>query len=222
MSPTPEENLQEAVQMHQTSQFDRGFKLAEKSRKSFQKDKRPDRAIEALRVMADCVINKRDLKKAKQLYEELLQEAKNIANHWYEAAASWGLGQVAAHQMDYTTASEWFKKGLSLAESIADQWYTAWNAFGLGNSLRGLGQLSEARSNLEQAMSSFQAQNQQTLASWVQRVFTEIGGEIQSGDPAEAKKWLCPMCGSKFSPQMATTLRSGKIVTCEYCGTSVG
>ena len=222
MSPTPDEILQEAAQMHQASQFEKGYKLAEKARKSFQKDNRPDRAIEALRVMADCIINKRDLKRAKQLYEELLKEAVNLANRWYEAAASWGLGQVAAHQMDYTTASEWFKKGLGLAESVADQWYTAWNAFGLGNSLRGLGHLSEARSSLEQALSSFQAQNQQTLASWVQRVFTELGGEIQSGDQPEAKKWLCPMCGSKFNPQLASSLRSGKMITCEYCGTSVG
>jgi tetratricopeptide (TPR) repeat protein len=222
MSPKPEELLQEAVQMHQSSKFEKGFKLAEKARKTFLKDKRPDRAIEALRVMADCVINQRNLEKAKQLYEQLLQEAKSLANKWYESAASWGLGQVAAHKMDYKSASEWFEKGLSLAESIADQWYTAWNAFGLGNSLRGLGQLAEARSNLDQALSSFQAQNQKTLASWVQRVYSELVGELQLGEQREAKIWLCPMCGSKYSPQVAASLRSGKMVTCEYCGTSVG
>jgi tetratricopeptide (TPR) repeat protein len=222
MSPKPDELLQEAVQMHQSSQFEKGFKLAEKARKSFLKDKRPDRAIESLRVMADCVINQHNLKRAKQLYEELLDEAKHLPNKWYESAASWGLGQVAAHQMDYTSASEWFRKGLGLAESIADQWYTAWNAFGLGNSLRGLGNLSDAKSNLEQALSSFQAQNQQTFVSWVQRVYSELGGDIQSSVQQDARPWLCPMCGSKFTPQMATILRSGKIVSCEYCGTSVG
>jgi tetratricopeptide (TPR) repeat protein len=222
MSPTPDELLQEAVKMHQSSQFEKGFKLSEKARKSFLKDKRVDRAIEALRVMADCVINQRNLEKAKKLYEQLLAEATRLANKWYEAAASWGLGQVAAHQMDYASASKWFSKGLNLAEGIADQWYTAWNAFGLGNALRGLGRLSEARTNLEQALSSFQAQNQQTLASWVQRAYSEIGGDLQSGVQQEAKLWLCPMCGSKFNPQMAAILRSGKMVTCEYCGTSVG
>jgi tetratricopeptide (TPR) repeat protein len=221
MSPEADELLQQAAKMHQESQFEKGFKLAEKARKLFLKNELPERAIEALRVMADCVINQRDLKKAKQLYERLLNEARKMANRWYESAASWGLGQVAAHKMDYSAASKWFSKGLMLAESVADQWYTAWNAFGLGNSLRGLGQLSEAKSNLEHALSSFQAQNQQTMVSWVQRVYSELGGEIQS-PVNEAKKWLCPMCGSKFNPQMAAVLRSGKMVTCEYCGTSLG
>jgi len=219
MSSNPETLLQEAVQLHQSSQFQRGFKLAEKARNAFLDDKRPERAVEALRIMADCTINQRNLDKAKQLYEELLEEAPS---KWYQSAASWGLGQVAAHRMDYTIASNWFRKGLNLAESIADQWYTAWNAFGLGNSLRGIGQLSEAKGNLQKALSSFQAQNQQTFASWVERAYSEIAGDSQLRDRKEAKPWLCPMCGSKFSPELAQKLRSGHIIACEYCGTSVG
>ncbi len=78
MSPSGEEHLQKAVSCHQASDFKKGIKEAEKARKKFQKEGRTDRAVEALRVMGDCTLNARDLKKAQKIYESLLQDATHI------------------------------------------------------------------------------------------------------------------------------------------------
>jgi len=123
-----EELLQEAVKFHQTSEFKKGIKSAEKARKQFQKDGNSGRAIEALRVMADCTVNARDLKKAQELYRLLLKEAADISSPFYEAAAHWGIGQVYSHQMNYGDAAKSFLNGLKSAQKIADKWYTGWNA----------------------------------------------------------------------------------------------
>ncbi len=217
-----EEYLQQAVQLHSTREFKKGFKSAENARKKFVKEKNLGRAMEALRVMGDCTINLRDLKKAKELYDQLLVEALGMKNLFYQAAALWGLGQVASHQMNHPDATHFFQRGLELARSIGDNWYTGWNAFGLANSLRGMGRLDEARPLLNDALSSFNAMNQSTLVSWVERVLGEIGGESASVPTDGTKMWLCPMCGSKFTQSQANELKRGKTATCEYCGTTVG
>lgn len=219
MSPTPEELLHEAVQNHQASKFDKCIKAAEKARKKFQKAGRVDQAIEALRVMADCTINARDLKKAEKLYQSLLEEGGEMSNPWYQSAAMWGLGEVALHRMDYSTAANFFTTGLEIARSIADKWYAAWNAFGLANALRGLARLDEAKPLLNEAIRGFRALDKATYVSWAERILNAMGGEVASG---ESKVWLCPMCGSKFSASQAEQLKKGKIATCEYCNTSVG
>ncbi len=222
MSPSPEELLQEAVQLHQKSQFKKCVKAAENARKKFLKAGEVARAIEALRVMADCALNKRDYMKARKLYEQLLKEGSQRGDRRFQAAAHWGLGQIALHKMDYVSAVDAFKVGLELASSVADNWYMGWNALSLGNAQRGVGQLGEARTSLEQAVKSFSAMSQPTLAAWAERVLSEIGDEPSTGAPQDAKVWLCPLCGSKFSSNQASTLKRGKMVTCEYCGTSVG
>ena len=219
MSPTPEELLHEAVQNHQSSKFDKCIKAAEKARKKFQKEGRVDQAIEALRVMADCTVNARALKKAEKLYRNLHEEGAEMTNLWYQSAANWGLGEVALHKMDYSTAATYFQAGLEIARGIADKWYAAWNAFGLGNALRGMARLDEAKPLLNEAIEGFRALDQTTYVEWVERILNAIGGEVVS---AEVKIWLCPMCGSRFIAEQANQLKGGKIVTCAYCGTSVG
>jgi tetratricopeptide (TPR) repeat protein len=221
MSPSPEELLQEAIQSHGRSDFKKCFKAAEKARKQFLKQGDTARAIEALRVMADCTLNNREYMKARKLYEELLKEASQKASGFYQAAAHWGFGQIAMHQMDYRTAADAFKTGLTFARNISDNWYTGWNSFSLGNAQRGMGQLDDARTNLQEAVNAFTAMNQSTYAQWAKRVLDEIGGAPER-PPEEAKVWLCPMCGSKFTANQADLLKRNKTVTCEYCGTSVG
>ncbi len=217
-----EELLQEAVRYHQTSEFKKGIKSAENARKQFLKEKNTIRAIEALRVMADCTVNARDLKKAKELYNVLLKESQALSNHFYEAAAYWGLGQVASHQMDYQEAAKAFTTGLSSARKIADKWYIGWNAFGVGNATRGMGQLADAKPFYSEAIEAFESMNQPSLASWAERALKEIGGERVETLPADMKIWLCPMCGSKFGASETELLKKGKSVTCSYCATTVG
>ncbi|MFW9803143.1 MAG: tetratricopeptide repeat protein [Candidatus Thorarchaeota archaeon] len=219
MSPSPEELLHEAVQNHQSSHFDKCIKAAEKARKKFQKEGRVDQAIEALRIMADCTVNARNLKKAEKLYKNLLDEGAEMSNLWYQSAANWGLGEVALHKMDYSTAATFFQSGLEIARGISDKWYSAWNAFGLANALRGMARLDEAKPLLNEAIEGFGAIDQATYVTWVERVQNAIRGEVVS---AEVKVWLCPMCGSRFNAVQANQLKSGKLVTCEYCKTTVG
>lgn len=219
MSPSPEEHLQEAVRLHQASDFKKGIKESEKARKKFQKEGRTDRAIEALRVMGDCTLNARDLKNAQKIYEDLLNEGANISNLWFQAAANWGLGQVSLHKMDYATALGYFESGLEEARSIADNWYTAWNAFGSGNALRGCARLEEAKKFYQEALQAFRTLNQSAIVTWVERALAEIGAEVPK---EEIRLWLCPMCGSKLNQNQASTLRNGKMATCEYCGTTIG
>ncbi|MCK5151928.1 MAG: hypothetical protein KAQ65_08805 [Candidatus Thorarchaeota archaeon] len=218
----PEELLQEAIQLHQASNFKKGIKTAEKARKKFLKEGNRIRATEALRVTADCTINARDLKKARQLYEQLLSEAMSMSNLFYQAAAHWGLGQAFSHEMNYSEAAESFTTGLRVARQIADKWYSGWNAFGVGNACRGMGKLQDARPFYTEAIEAFQDMNQPTLVSWVERALKEVGGEKSEALPQDTKVWLCPMCGSKFNTDQAELLKKGKSVSCEYCGTTVG
>ncbi|MBD3404721.1 MAG: hypothetical protein GF411_01140 [Candidatus Lokiarchaeota archaeon] len=219
MSPSGEELLQKAVQLHQSSDFKKGKKTAEKARKQFLKEKNIARATEALRVMADCALNARDLKDAEKLYSELMKEANSMSNLWFQSAAYWGKGQIALHKMDYPTAITSFENGLEKAQSVADKWFTGWNAMGLGIAYRGVGRLADAKKVLQESVKAFQAANQTTFVTWSEKILTEIGGEVPK---PETKVWLCPMCGSKFSSDQADFLKRGKTVTCEYCGTSVG
>jgi len=222
MSPEPEELLQEAVSMHQSSKFDKCIKAAEKARKKFQEHGQIDRATEALRVMADCTLNARDMKKAEKAYEELWREGIKIDNYWYQSAAKWGLGQVSLRRLDYATASTRFQEGLEFARKIADAWYTAWNAMGLASAYRGTGRLDEAKVLLEEAITNFKKANQLTFAGWAEKALVDIGGELKADTPEEIQPYLCPMCGSRFNSRQAGQLRKGKLVTCDYCGTAVG
>ena len=224
MSPTPDELLQEAVRLHSISDFKKGMKSAEKARKKFQKEGRVDRAIEALRVMGDCVVNTHELKKAEKLYNQLWKEGFGISNKWYQAAAHWGLGQVAFRGMNYPAAVTHFEQGLDLARSVAEPWYIAWNAFGLALALRGLARIEEARPLLQEAISAFRDLNQSAAQSWAEKALQEIGGEtaFEPDAAGDIRIWLCPMCGSKFKETQVSVLKSGKITTCEYCGTAAG
>lgn len=219
---SPEELLQEAVNHHQNTEFKKGIKAAEKARKQFLRDGNDTRAMEALRVMADCTINARDLKKAEELYDALLRDANAITNAFYIAAANWGLGQVYSHRMDYPEAAKAFSAGLVTARKIADKWYQGWNALGLGNATRGMGQLNDAEAYYSEAIESFRAMNQPALGSWAERALKEIGGEKVETLPADVKVWLCPMCGSKFNQKETEIIKAGKSVTCTYCSTTVG
>lgn len=223
MSPSGEEHLQNAVRMHQASDFKKGIKEAEKARKKFQKEGRTDRAIEALRVMGDCTLNARDLKKAQKIYENLLDEGASISNLWFQAAANWGLGQISLHRMDYAKALQFFQRGLEQAQSVADNWYTAWNAFGLGNALRGLARLNEAENSYQLALQAFRAANQPTFVTWVEKTLKEMGADVPDEGPSDGLPiWLCPMCGSKLTMTQGAALKAGKMTTCEYCGTAIG
>ncbi|MFW9788075.1 MAG: tetratricopeptide repeat protein [Candidatus Thorarchaeota archaeon] len=224
MSPTPDELLQEAARLHSLSDFKKGMKTAEKARKKFQKEGRLDRAIEALRVMGDCVVNTHELKKAEKLYNELWKEGVELSNKWYQAAAHWGLGQVAFRGMNYPAAVNHFEQGLDLARSIADKWYIAWNAFGFALALRGLGRVAEARPLLQEAVSVFKDLDQPSAQSWAEKALQEIGGEteVEPGTTDEIRIWLCPMCGSKFKAEQVSALKSKRTTTCEYCGTTAG
>ncbi len=223
MSPSSEEHLQNAVRLHQASDFKKGFKEAEKARKKFQKEGRADRAIEALRVMGDCTLNARDLRMAQKIYENLLNDGVSISNQWFQAAANWGLGQVSLHKMDYAAALQYFQTGLEQARSIADNWYTAWNAFGLANALRGHARLEEAKKFYQEALRVFQTLNQSAIITWVERALKEIGDEAtEENTTDEIRLWLCPLCGSKLNQNQASALRDGKMATCDYCGTTIG
>jgi len=223
MTPSGEEHLQNAVRMHQASDFKKGINAAEKARKMFQKEGRTDRAIEALRVMGDCTLNARDLKKAQKIYENLLDEGANISNQWFQAAANWGLGQISLHKMDYAQALQFFQIGLEQAQSVADNWYTAWNAFGVGNALRGLAHLEEAESAYQLALQAFGAAKQPTFVTWVENTLKEMGADVpDEGLSGGIQIWLCPMCGSKLTVTQGAALKAGKMTTCEYCGTAIG
>ena len=223
MSPSAEEHLQKAVSMHQASDFKKGIKEAETARKKFQKEGRTDRAIEALRVMGDCNLNARELKKAQKIYENLIEEGASISNLWFQAAANWGLGQISLHTMDYTKALQFFQRGLEQAQSVADNWYTAWNGFGVGNALRGLARLEEAKRAYQVALQAFRSANQPTFVTWVEKTLKEIGAEVPEEDSSDKLRiWLCPMCGSKLTTQKAAALKDGKMATCDYCGTAIG
>ncbi|MGY5870988.1 MAG: tetratricopeptide repeat protein [Candidatus Thorarchaeota archaeon] len=223
MSPSSEEHLQNAVRCHQASDFKKGIKEAEKARKKFQKEGRTDRAIEALRVMGDCTLNARELKKAQKIYENLLQEGASISNLWFQAAANWGLGQISLHKMLYANAHQFFQLGFEQAQSVADNWYTAWNAFGLGNALRGLARLEEAQRAYHAALQAFRAANQATFATWVENTLKEMGADVPNEGPGDGIPiWLCPMCGSKLTMQQGAALKEGKMTVCEYCGTAIG
>ena len=174
--------------------------------------------------MGDCVVNTHELKKAKKIYTELLEEGVSISNKWYQAAAQWGLGQVAFRRMDYTTAVKHFETGLELARSIGDKWYIAWNALGLALALRGLAHLNESRLLLQEAIKLFQEIEQTTAQSWAEKALQDISGEIEADPDAvdEIRIWLCPMSGSKYKEEQVLILKSGKMTTCEYCGTTAG
>ncbi|MFW9848815.1 MAG: tetratricopeptide repeat protein [Candidatus Thorarchaeota archaeon] len=218
----PEKLLQEAIRMHLSGDFKRGIKLSEKARKEFLKQGNKSRAVEALRIMADCTVNARDLNTARNLYEQLLSEAQEMSNYFYQAAAYWGIGQVYSHEMNYSEAAESFSTGLRSARQIDDKWYTGWNAFGVGNACRGMGNLKDAEAFYNEAIEAFQSMKQPSLVSWVERALKDIGGEKVEPLPNETKIWLCPMCGSKFNLNQVDLLKNGKSVSCEYCRTSVG
>lgn len=223
MSPSGEEHLQKAVSCHQASDFKKGIKEAERARKKFQKEGRTDRAVEALRVMGDCTLNARELVKAQKIYENLLEEGTKISNVWFQAAANWGLGQIALHKMQYGPAHQFFQLGLQQAQSVADNWYTAWNAFGLANALRGLARLVEAKNGYELALKSFRAANQSTFVTWIENTLKEMGADVpDEGHSDGISIWLCPMCGSKLTQIQGSALKAGKMTTCEYCGTAIG
>ncbi|NWF95537.1 MAG: tetratricopeptide repeat protein [Candidatus Thorarchaeota archaeon] len=218
---TPEDDLKEALDLFGRREYKKAAKAAEKAQKKFEKDGLHARAIEAQRVMADSLLNARDLKEASRVYESMLKTSQARSMVSYQAAACWGLGEIAAFGMDYAKAVSHFKLGLDLARKIADKWYTAWNGFGLGKAYRGTGKLTEAREVLTEARDLFREQNQSVYAGWVEHLLGEIGGEVSSRK-GEAKIWLCPMCGSKYPAETAQRLSAGKMVTCEYCGTTVG
>ena len=220
MSPSSEELLQEAVRLHQTSEFQKGVKAAEKAREMFLNEGRPDRAIEALRVMGDCAINAHEIPQASMLYERLMQEAVGMGNFWYLSAAHWGLGQVSLRSMNYPAAQDHFTAGLDQARKIADKWYTAWNAFGLGNVMRSTGNLADAENLYREAKDAFMIQNQTALIGWVDRALSEIASDTI--EPSEIRIWLCPLCGSKFSAHQVAALKAGKSTKCQYCGTTSG
>jgi tetratricopeptide (TPR) repeat protein len=220
MSPSSEELLQEAVRLHQVSEYQNGIKTAEAAREMFLKEGRPDRAIEALRVMADCSVNAREMKRASMLYEKLMQEAVEMMNIWYQSAAHWGLGQVSLRQLNYPAALDHFTAGLDQARKIADKWYIAWNAFGLGNVMRSTGNLEDAKNLYRESKDAFMAQNQTTLVGWVDKALNEI--ESDTLEPSEIRIWLCPLCGSKFSAHQVAALKAGKSTKCQYCGTTSG
>lgn len=223
MSPSAEEHLQEAIRLHQVSDFKKGLKEAEKAREKFQKDGRIDRAVESLRVMGDCTLNVHDLKKAETIYLDLSKEGQKLSNKWFQSAASWGLGQIALHRMDYHFAIQQFQRGLDLAKSISDKWYTAWNAFGLGNALRGISRANEAKEAYHHALGAFRDLNKTTFITWAEKALAQIGAEVPTtGAVGDIRIWLCPLCGSKFNTDQAIALKNGKMTTCQYCGTTAG
>lgn len=221
MSPSDEEMLQEARRLHQSKDYDKCFKAAEKARKQLQKKGRLGLAIEALRVMGDCAVNAHNLEKANELYTELLDEAKKMPNLWYQSASHWGLGQVQLRLLRYESAAHHFEAGLDLAKQIADNWYTAWNAFGLANAQRGMGKLEGARALLQEALSAFKASNQAAFVQWVEKAIQEVGGPPEPTSD-DIRIWLCPLCGSRFTAVQVDSLKAHQIVTCEYCGTTAG
>lgn len=69
MSPTSEEHLSNAVRLHQVSDFKKGIKEAETATRKSQKEGKNERAVESLRVMADCTLGAQELKSAENLYK---------------------------------------------------------------------------------------------------------------------------------------------------------
>jgi hypothetical protein len=110
--------------------------------------------------------------------------------------------------------------GLDQARKIADKWYTAWNAFGLANAVRSSGNLKDAEDLYREAKDAFVIQNQTALVGWVEKALNEISSD--SLEPTDIQIWLCPLCGSKFSPHQVTALKAGRSTKCQYCGTTSG
>jgi tetratricopeptide (TPR) repeat protein len=222
MPTDPEQLLQKAVQLFSAAKFKEAFKSSEQARALFQKAGQRDRAMEALRVMADSALNSRDTSQAAKLYQDLNKEGTSASSSFYQSAAQWGMGQIALRKMDYSSAAVSFKSGLDLSKKTGDKWYSAWNALGLATAYRGTGQAADARGLLQGAASDFRSIGQPKYASWADKILTEIGGTTVAQPSKEPKPWLCPMCGSKLTADQADSLRSGKLITCEYCGTPIG
>ncbi|MCF2136919.1 MAG: hypothetical protein K9W43_06695 [Candidatus Thorarchaeota archaeon] len=220
--PTSQEHLEEARTLHGRGEFKKGMKEALKARKKFLKEDQQGQATEALRVMADCTLNQHDFQEAKRLYKELLEEAHTVHATYYEAAANWGLGEIANHQMNYRKAAIYFELGLHHARSVSDKWFVAWNAFGLGKALRGQGKASEAIPYLQEGKKLFLELGHAAYASWVEKMLDEMGGDEIATAEREVRIWLCPLCGSKFNQNEAQAILTGKMATCQYCGTTVG
>jgi tetratricopeptide (TPR) repeat protein len=222
MPTNPEQLLQKAVQLFSATKFKEAFKSSEQARALFQKADQRDRAMEALRVMADSALNSRDTSQAAKLYQDLNKEGTSASNPFYQSAAQWGAGQIALRKMDYASAAASFKVGIDLSKRTADKWFSAWNALGLATAYRGMGNASDARSLLQGAASDFRSIGQSNYAEWAEKALSEIGGTAMQQSLRDLKPWLCPMCGSSFSPAQADSLKKGNLVTCEYCGTSLG
>ncbi len=220
--PTPQEHLDEARTLHGRGDFKKGMKAAQKARKKFLKDDQPGQAREALRVMADCALNQHDFGEAKRLYKELIEEAKSAETPFYEAAGNWGLGETACHQMDYRGAIAYFEMGLKHAKSVGDKWYTAWNAFGLGKAYRGIGEAGKAIPFLKEAKRIFKELGHATFVTWIDKILGEIGDDKKATDDEEVRIWLCPICGSKLQKDTVEELLTGDLVSCQYCGTTIG
>ena len=222
MPTDPEQLLQKAVQLFSARKFKEAFKSSEQARALFQKAGNRDRAMEALRVMADSALNSRDTSQAAKLYQDLNKEGASVSSGFYQSAAQWGTGQIALRKMDYASAAGSFKMGLDLSKKTGDKWYTAWNALGLSTAYRGMGKTTDAHGLLQGAASDFRSIGQSNYAAWAEKALSEIGGTVLQQSPRDSKPWLCPMCGSSFPPIQAESLKKGSLVTCEYCGTSVG
>jgi len=222
MPTDPEQLLQKAVEFFGAAKFKEALKSSEQARTLFEKANQNDRAMEALRVMADSVLNSRDTGQATKFYQDLRKEGVSAGSTFYQSAAHWGIGQIALRKMDYASGAASFKSGLDLAKRGGDKWYSAWNALGLATAYKGMGQIVDARGLLQGALSDFKSIGQPKYASWAERALAEIGGSASAQPTPEPRPWLCPMCGSRFSPSQADSLRKGKLATCEYCGTSVG
>lgn len=222
MSPDPEQLLKKAVELFGDARFKEAMKFSEQARTLFQKTDQRDRAMEALRVMADSALNSRETAQAAKLYQNLHSEGVSAASVFYQSAAEWGTGQIALRKMDYASAAGSFKAGLDLSRRGGDKWYSAWNALGLATAYRGMGKIADARTLLQGVSSDFHSIGQATYAAWAEKALSEIGATPVQQPAGDPKPWLCPMCGSRLSLAQADSLKKGKLVTCEYCGTSVG
>lgn len=65
----PEDDLREALALFGKGEYKKAFKAAETAQKKFENEGLPARAIEAQRVMADSLLNARDLRAATKVYE---------------------------------------------------------------------------------------------------------------------------------------------------------
>ncbi len=218
-----EEYLREARELHRKGEYKKGLKAARKARKRFLKAGDYLNAAEALRIMADCALNGGDINEAKRLYKELLEEGTGASLPHLESAGNWGLGEAAIHHMDFQTAEAHFRLGLQQARDSSNMWFIAWNSFGLAKALRGMGRVKEALALLDEAERLFVRLGMAEYAAWTKKMRDEMSAEKDATVPEqELRVWLCPMCGCRFAPDVAKRLSSGEVVTCQYCGTSVG